>query len=131
MLFPLANGVAVPARAAYSHYASLGSEYSKPSLPKFNLRMNSCASSKLTFSIGHSSPQSLNLLGLLPIIDFHCAWVISYRVIQNPVRKLTFRFGDSAEYHARSHPVENLLHSARASSISASLEPIKKSPAGT
>src|ERR1039457_1091834 len=66
-----------PARQAYSQSASLGKRYCLPVLA-LSFWMNSWTSFQFTFSTGQVSPHPLlkkpplNLLGLLPIIAFHC-----------------------------------------------------------
>src|ERR1700755_1236728 len=70
-----ADAPVVPARAAYSHSASLGRRYSRPVI-RDNLRQNSVALSHVTCSTGRLLP--MNFAGFVPITARHCACVTSY-----------------------------------------------------
>src|SRR4051794_5627220 len=68
--------VVVPARAAYSHSASVGNRYDFPSFSASRPK-KSCTSSHETLSTGRfRSP--LKWLGLFPITASHCACVVGY-----------------------------------------------------
>ena len=78
----------VPARQAYSHWASEGSDSSRPSKREFNAFTNSWHLSQLTDSTGRSAvpwddPRALKWLGFPPITADHSA-VHGVSKIQNP-----------------------------------------------
>src|SRR5262245_19715773 len=118
MVGPKANGVAVPARAAYSHSASVGNRYARPVFCDSRLQ-NSTASSQLT-----------PLTGVLPCLykgsdgsaskaDFtigrfatsrHCSCVTSYLPIQND-GSVTLRCGPSVGMRSSSSFGEPIVKS--------------------
>ena len=90
-------GVVVPARAAYSHCASVGSRNSQSagSSPDawamaVSRWQKSSASAKFTRYIGKSSPSpTLNASGAAPTTRFHSPWVTSNWPIQKPLLIIT------------------------------------------
>src|SRR5262245_38661325 len=102
------NGVDDPARAAYSHSASVGRRYRYPSFRSFKRLMKSWASSLLTVSTGRSPP--LIVLGLEPITLSHCACVTSYFPISIGLVTWTGWVGFSSALHSLSpteQPIAN------------------------
>src|SRR5262249_41477245 len=74
---PKLYAVVEPARAAYSHSASVGRRYFVPPSLALSLSINCCTSSQETLSTGRlASP--LNWLGLFPITASHWPWVTSW-----------------------------------------------------
>ena len=109
---PKANGVSVPARAAYSHSASVGSRYAHPLRAhcwpisaSVSLRQNSFASSHVTDSTGRCwarCARSASFAGLVPISLRYWPWVTSRRgheeraADRHLVRRAFLRRGDPA-----------------------------------
>ena len=107
-----------PARAAYSHSASVGSLYWYGPLARFSFAMNRRASFQLTLSTGSAGPRKR--LGLAPMTSVHCAWVISYLPISNPLLILTECAGLSSSPQSASwerQPMRNSPGSTAMNSI--------------
>src|SRR5579883_940867 len=98
-LSPNDVAVAVPARQAYSHWASVGSRKSQPfgSVPSFlpssvSLAQKASAWLKFTPPTGRSSSSGSSAVafpGSSPITRFHCPCVVSYLAVQNPLVSVT------------------------------------------
>ena len=88
-LSPKECRVLLPARQAYSHWASVGNANFPPWAPTLALSFsrNCWQSSQLTFSTGFFGP--LKWLGLLPMTASHCSCVTGYFPMENGLLILT------------------------------------------